>query len=97
MVLENTYCKGNWQDNPITSFSIDEEKKIVTRSIQHQSNVHIYPDCSIKDRKNWLCKGELSEQNITISDGMIIKTKDSGIRQISRMQWLQNKILEKFS
>jgi hypothetical protein len=97
MVLENTYCKGNWQDNPVTSFSIDEEKMMITRSIQHQSNVYIYPDCSIKDRKNWVCEGELTEQNIIVSDGIIIKTEDSDTRQITRLQWLQNKILEKIS
>ena len=94
MILENTYCKGTWQDNPISIYNIDEENKMVTQTFRYQSNEKLYMNCTLVDRKNWSCLDETTNSEITVENGKIIYKTNSDIRQITRLEWLQNKVLE---
>jgi len=94
MILENTYCKGNWQDNPIETFTVNQEAAKIISKLENQIDTHIYEECAIQDRKNWVCTDELTQQNISIKDGLIIYTENNDRRQITRLEWLQNKVLE---
>ena len=51
MILDNTYCKGNWENNPTSIFFTNKENNTVTHSNKNQSNAKVYSACSIKDRK----------------------------------------------
>ena len=94
MILDNTYCKGNWSDNPVQTYEIYlQENKIALKS-DGQSESVVYENCSIEDSKNWACPDELNEQAITVKDGVIIQEETSAIQQITRLKWLQNKFLE---
>ena len=97
MILDNTYCKGNWVDDPTSIFLIDQESSTVTHSYRLQSNQKVYSKCSIVDRKNWVCTDDASENNIEVKGGKLIFNNKSDIRQITRLEWLQNKLLEKIS
>ena len=94
MILENTYCKGNWQDNPIETFIVTHDAAQVSFNLENQSDSVVYEDCEIQDRKNWACTDELTQQNITVKDGLVIYAENNDRRQITRLQWLQNKALE---
>lgn len=94
MILENTYCKGDWQDNPIETFIVNQDTTQIIFKLENQADSIVYEGCAIQDRKNWLCTDELTQQNITVKDGLIIFTENSDRRQITRLQWLQNKVQE---
>ncbi|QMU60860.1 MAG: hypothetical protein GKR92_03785 [Gammaproteobacteria bacterium] len=94
MILENTYCKGNWQDNPIEIFVINQDTKQIISKLENQHDSSIYESCTIRDRKNWLCSVGLTQQNITVKDGQITYSENSDTRQITRLEWLQNKFLK---
>ena len=97
MILDNTYCKGDWVNDPATIFTINNDENSVIRSFKQQSNTHVYSDCVITDRKNWMCMDNTHETDITIKDGKLALTERSDIRQISRLEWLQNKLLERLN
>jgi len=96
MILENTYCKGDWHDNPIETFLVNKEATQIISKLKNQadSDSGIYEGCAIDDRKNWMCTDELTQQNITVKDGFVIYDENNDRRQITRLQWLQNKVLE---
>jgi len=94
MILENTYCKGNWQDNPVQTFIVDGNSNKITSTLENQTNSNIYQDCAIQDRKNWVCVDQITQEKITAKDGILIQTESSDVQQITRLQWLQNKFLE---
>lgn len=94
MILENTYCKGIWQDNPVQIFTVDGSTNQITSALENQTNSNIYQDCAIQDRKNWACTDPLTQEKITAKDGILIQTETSNVQQITRLQWLQNKFLE---
>jgi len=94
MILDNTYCKGNWEDNPVQTFKINLQDSQIIHIPDNQSDSIIYNDCSIQDSKNWTCVDELNEQTITVKDGMLAKEEKSDVQQITRLKWLQNKLLE---
>ena len=95
MILDNTYCKGDWVDDPTSIYTINNEENSVTRSFKQQSDTHVFSDCAITDRKNWMCIDDASETDITVKDGKLALIKNSDIRQISRLEWFQKKLLEK--
>ena len=95
MILDNTYCKGDWVDDPTSIYTINNEDNSITRSFKQQSDTHIYSDCAITDRKNWMCIDDVSKTDITVKEGKIEFIENSDIRQISRLEWLQNKLLER--
>jgi len=94
MILDNTYCKGNWEDNPVQTFKINLQDSQIIHIPDNQSDSITYNDCSIQDSKNWTCVDELNEQTITVKDGMLAKEEKSDVQQITRLKWLQNKLLE---
>ena len=97
MILDNTYCKGDWVNNPATIFLLDDDAKTVARSDNNNTEAILYSDCTIQDRKNWDCQDEVLQKGITIKDGIITSKKDVDVRQISRLEWIQNLLLEKVS
>lgn len=93
MILENTYCKGVWQDSPTRTFVVSEFSDQVVSTIENINESIIYSDCTIQDRKNWSCIDPSTQQEIIVQDSMIINSENNNIRQITRLQWLQNKFL----
>ena len=100
MILDNTYCKGSWVDQPTITYETNKaDKTVIKMDPQIPSTVVTYKDCSITDRKNWTCIITETEQVITISDGMI-NFENLGLndaRQISRLEFLQDKFLKYFN
>lgn len=94
MILENTYCKGNWQNNSVQTFTLDESSNQITTVLENLTNSNIYQDCAIQDRKNWVCIEPTTQESVTAKDGILIESEASNVRQITRLQWLQNKFLE---
>ena len=97
MILDNTYCKGNWVDNPATVFLINQDTKTVTRTDKDNVDTVTYSDCMIQDRKNWTCKDKTTHNDIVIKEGMIMSIIETDVRQISRLEWIQNLLLKKVS
>ena len=93
MILENTYCKGTWQNRSTETYTINQQALQVTHNTEGQTNLRTYEDCAIQDRKNWTCTDTLSNKNMTVKDGKLLFDEKSDIRQITRLQWLQNKVL----
>lgn len=94
MILENTYCKGDWQENPIETFTVNQDAAEIASKLENQLDTKIYEGCTIQDRKNWVCTDKLTKQNILVKDGLVIYAENNDRRQITRLQWLQNKVLE---
>jgi len=94
MILENTFCKGNWHDNPINTFTVSQYSDQVISKLENQPESFIYKDCTIQDRKNWTCSDESTQLEINVEDGLIVYNEANNIRQISRIEWLQNKFLK---
>ncbi len=94
MILENTYCKGNWLDKPVETFTIDLTTDQVTSTIENKTDASVYTNCIIQDRKNWTCESTSLQKNISVIDGLINFGEKSDTRQITRLEWLQYKILE---
>lgn len=99
MILDNTYCKGKWIDDPVLTYVVDKKNNSVTRMIKNQSNVIQYKNCSVLSRKNWSCATEESAEEIYASDGKITHEtfKNNEKRQITRLEWLQNRLLANIS
>ncbi|MFK7816886.1 MAG: hypothetical protein AB8B92_11185 [Gammaproteobacteria bacterium] len=93
MILEDTFCKGVWQDNPTRTFVVSEFSDQVVSSIENVNEPVIYNDCTTQDRKNWSCIDASTQEEINVKDGMIIYSENNNIRQITRLEWLQNKFL----
>lgn len=93
MILNNTYCKGTWHDKPIETFIVDQQTQNISLFIENQPNTLTLENCSIQDRKNWSCDDTLSNKVLSIVDGKLQFDVESNIQQITRLQWLQNKIL----
>lgn len=94
MILENTYCKGDWHDLPITNFKINKLSNQVIYKRADETSLKSFEGCSITDRKNWTCSSTDYESNtISVVDGLIQFEEKSTIRQITRLEWLQNKFL----
>ena len=97
MILDNTYCKGKWEDNPVATYTVDQETKRITYTLENQLETEVYESCEIEDRKNWTCLIESSDETITVKDGKLQLPEKSDLRQITRLEWLQSKLLEKVS
>lgn len=99
MILDNTYCKGKWIDDPVLTYVVDKENNTVTRMVKDQSTVIQYKNCSVLSRKNWSCTVEESAEEIRASHGKIThKTLENNEkRQITRFEWLQNRLLANIS
>ena len=97
MILDNTYCKGNWVDNPTSIFYIDKKNNTVTHTDANHSVNKTYANCLVADRKNWSCNDDITENIIAIEDGKLKFNETSDLRQITRFEWLQNKILDKLN
>ena len=102
MILDNSYCNGEWIDDPVVSYFINREQSTVT-STDEQGNTTTYNNCSISDRKNWSCTNSEADESISAVDGIVSIKKDTddvssiGKRPITRLKWLQNRFLEKFN
>lgn len=94
MILDNSYCKGSWQDNPVETFHINPQTNQITHKPREQIDIVVYKNCTIENSKNWQCANEVAQSNIVVKDGLLIYTEKNNIRQISRLEWLQNKFLE---
>ena len=94
MILNNTYCKGNWQDSPVQTFTVNESSNQITSTSEIQTISNIYQDCAIQDHKNWTCMDPVTQEKITAKEGILIENETSHVRQITRLQWLQNKFLD---
>ncbi len=95
MILDNTYCKGEWINNPTSVYVINKENNTVTYNDKDQSNT--FSNCSIIDRKNWTCIDDTSNNEVIVKDGILVLAKNSDLKQISRLEWIQNKLLEMVS
>ncbi len=95
MILDNTYCKGKWIDDPVLTYIVDKENNTVSRAVKDQPDVILYKNCSVLSRKNWSCAIEGSAQEILASDGKITHEtiENNEKRQITRLEWLQNRLL----
>jgi len=94
MILDKTYCKGDWLDNPVETFLVNQDTGQIISKSENHSDSNIYQSCAIKDRKNWVCANEITQQNMTVKDGLIIYSNNNDSRQITRLQWLQGIILK---
>jgi len=95
MILDNSFCKGKWLDDPVITYNVDKKNNLVTTNSEPIDSAVTYHDCLITNRKNWSCaneqndgriqaiKGDLRYENIEVSDK----------QQITRFKWLQNKLL----
>ncbi len=94
MILDNTYCKGEWVDNPVATYNVDKASNQVTTSNGAQ-----FSNCTVIDRKNWECLVTDTSEIIQAKNGkVILENKDQNSkRQITRLEWLQNKLLAKIS
>ena len=99
MILDNTYCKGKWIDDPVLTYVVDKENNTVTRMVKDQSNVIQYKNCSVLSRKNWSCTTDESTEEINASHGKITHetVANDEKRQITRLEWLQNRLLANIS
>ena len=93
MILDNTYCKGTWHDRAVEAYIVDQQTHQIAHVIASQSDFHTFENCSIEDRKNWTCNDTRTSKVLTIRDGKIQLEETSDLQQISRLQWLQNKVL----
>lgn len=94
MILENTFCKGVWSDSPTMTFTVSEYSDQVIAHTENQTDSVTYDQCMIQDRKNWSCIDQTTQQEIKIKDGIMIYNEKNNIRQITRLEWLQNKFLK---
>ena len=94
MILENTYCKGKWTDNPIQTYLINLQENQIIQKSENQSELVIYENCSIQDSKNWACTNELNNSVVSVKNGIFQFEKNNPIQQITRLKWLQNKFIE---
>lgn len=97
MILENTFCKGVWSDSPTMTFTVSEYSDQVITHTENQTDPVTYDQCMIQDRKNWSCIDQTTQQEIKIKDGIMIYNEKNNIRQITRLEWLQNKFLKLIS
>jgi hypothetical protein len=94
MILDNTYCKGKWIDNPIQTYAINLLENQIIHKSENQPESIVYETCSIQDSKSWTCTDKLNNPVITVKDGMFIFDETSAVQQITRLEWLQYKLLE---
>lgn len=93
MILENTYCKGKWSDNPVQTYQIDlQSQKILHRSESTVESI-IYETCTIQDSKNWECIDASNDPVLSVKDGIFMFDENESVQQITRLKWLQNKFL----
>ena len=95
MILDNTYCKGEWVDKPVITYFVDKDHSSVTVKTKDEPQITQFNNCTVIDRKNWTCSMEDTAMTIQAINGKLTHTyKDQDItRQITRLQWLQNKLL----
>ena len=93
MILDNTYCKGSWLDKPVETYRIDKDTQQIIHTIENQLEAQILSNCNIQDRKNWTCVDNQLEIDLTSIEGMLQIGNKNDIRQITRIEWLQNKFL----
>ena len=94
MILDNSYCKGKWSDNPIQKYEINLQDNQITYTSENQLEPTVYEVCTIQDSKNWSCTDESDNPIVTIKDGKLMHEEHSPVQQITRLQWLQNRFLE---
>jgi len=94
MILDNSYCKGSWQDNPIETFLINQKSNQITHTVNKLTDHIVYDDCIIENSQNWQCVNQTTQTNIAVKDGQFIYAEKSHVQQISRLEWLQNKFLK---
>lgn len=94
MILENTFCKGVWSDSPTITFTVSEYSDQVISKIENQPESVTYDQCIIQDRKNWTCTEQATQLEIKVEDGIVSYSENNNVRQITRLQWLQNKFLK---
>ena len=94
MILENTYSKGKWINDPVVTYNIDKETNTVELSSVKTNE--IFESCKISNRKNWSCPLELDNNHIEANNGVIIRSDidKRNKQQISRFKLLQIKLLE---
>lgn len=95
MILDNSHCKGKWLDNPIQAYTINQSANQIISNIENRPDPIVFENCQIQDSKNWICPSEVSQENLVFKDGFIVYSENSDTRQITRLEWLQNKFLEK--
>ncbi len=78
---------------PVETYTIDQQVQNISLFIENQPNKLTLENCSIQDRKNWRCDDTRSNKVLSIVDGELQFDEESDIQQITRLQWLQNKIL----
>ena len=93
MILNNTYCKGTWQDKPVETYIVDQQAQQISLITENQTDMHTFENCSIEDRKNWSCDDTRSNKVLSAREGELMFGVKSDIQQITRLQWLQNKVL----
>jgi len=99
MTLDDTHYKGKWKDDSVITFIVKKEKNRVTRSEQNLPNIIQNDIFSVLDRKNWSYSIENSTEIIHATDGIISheNLNQNAKQQVTRLQWLQNILLEKIS
>lgn len=94
MILDNTHCKGDWLDNPVQTYTINQSANQIISNLENNPDRTIFENCQIQDSKNWTCPNDITQQTIIFKDGFIVYKENSDTRQITRLKWLQNKFLE---
>jgi len=97
MILDNTHCKGEWHDNAVQNYSINQSINQIVLKTNDQGENTVFDNCEISDSKNWSCINSSTQEKLSVKDGLIVQSENTETRQISRLEWAQNKILEKFN
>jgi len=52
MILDNSYCNGEWIDDPVLTYLVNADQSTITKTTNSQANGSIaYSNCAISDRK----------------------------------------------
>ena len=51
MILDKTYCKGDWLDNPVETFVVNQDSGQIISKLVNQSEPDIYQNVQLKTVK----------------------------------------------
>jgi len=102
MILDNSYCNGEWIDDPVLTYLVNADQSTITKTTNSQANGSIaYSNCAISDRKNWSCINNETNEGIFAIEGIVKNNNEVpttiGKQTITRLKWLQNRFLEKLA
>lgn len=86
-------------DDPVATYIVHPEANQVFYKTEDNTGMVKLTDCTVTDRKNWQCATSDNTNKIQALDSSILMDNETqeNKRQITRLEWLQNTILAKFT